>query len=1083
MAQDGVKTILRSGVLLLAIVAVACGGGGGGGGYIPPGGSGEDPPEDTGSLSGRVLPSGSGLMVPASSGGKANLQIRQRQIVPGEAVVWFADGVAPGDGLSRLKEANGEDLRIEELLTAKGPALIAGGPVDQEGTREWIEMLSSQPVVKLAEVNSIQSVSEVPGSAASNDPVTSRYSWSLDLIRTFGAWNHTRGSDTVVVAVVDSGVGLDGSMHPDLEGQILPGWDFVDDDEDSTDVTGGKYHGTHVAGTIAARANNGMGVAGIAPLVRVLPVRVLGASGAGSSWDVATGIRWAAGLEVSGVPSNPNPARIINLSLGSPNPSVLIEDAIADATEAGVLVIAAAGNAQTSVDYPAAFSDVLAVSAVGPMAELAWYSNYGNQVELTAPGGSGDYPDNEVWSTTYSRADASPTYEGWPGTSMACPHVSAVAALCLSVNPDLSPAQLRSVLQSTAVDLGTGGRDNDYGFGLVDAQAAVERSLELASASPASRPEQLAARTTHLRLTSSMTSETLRYTNTGDGSTQLTTVRTFALVDGVRAADPDWLSASIDQSTATGTSDALVIVSVNPALAGSGLRQGLVEVTGEHGVVTTPVLYLTETIPDLGTVTVYAYDAYTDELVGSATTSRSKNYDFTIEGLPGGSYFLFALVDRNGDRDLDRADEWFGFYPSLATESVTIDQDGSRSGLGIPLFQEAEWLEDGTGGGSIVDSVCLLVYDDESGQPLEGARVILGDGQREILTDYRGVAVFTGLNGKQTVTVVVPGYNAESYMDINAAEIGIGLTRTDSGEEPVDVDITVYGLLSGESAELYLGLTYLGSIPSDDADRTITVEISKPGFLNVLALDNTTGITYAGAWREISAQFLASSSRHVTTTVYSMDSWTEVGVDVQATDPTFDMAAIYPVMFGMRLEDAVILGLGFSVSLDQRVGTLMFYDDGLEDYDASLLVMALNSVTGASSTRIVSRTMDDFYGTVWTVPVLPTPKLQSPSGGSSLSEGNSLYFTIPTGSTFGMLHVARQSDDLTWNLRFPPGATRVRLPRIDFLGSGTWEWWVDSANMDGVTYETLSGLPSNLAEGFAVIDWFVRSEKWEVTVP
>ncbi len=1084
MATTGVRSILLSGIMLLTLLAFGCGGGGGGGsgGYVPSGGGGEEPPEDTGSLSGRVLPSGSGLTVPESSGGQANLQIRQRQIIPGEAVVWFADGVDPEEGLSRLMDTIGGDLRIEELLTTKGPALIAGGPPDQEGTREWIEMLSSQPAVRLAEANSIQSVSDALGGSAPNDPVTNRHSWSYDLIRTSGAWNHSMGDASIVVAVVDSGVGLNGSMHPDLEGQILPGWDFVDGDNDPTDVIGGHYHGTHVAGTVAARANNGMGVAGIAPQARVLPVRVLGTSG-GGSWDVASGIRWAAGLDVSGVPSNLNPARIINLSLGSPNPSTVIEDAIAAATDAGVLVIASAGNDHSSVGYPAAFSDVIAVSAVGPTAELAWYSNKGSQIELAAPGGSGDYPDNEVWSTTYSRNDASPTYEGWPGTSMACPHVSAVAALCLSVNPDLSPAQLRSVLQSTAVDLGAGGRDSDYGFGLVDAQAAVERSLELASAPPASKPEQLAARTTHLRLTSSTTSETLRYTNTGDGSTQVTTVRTFALVNGVRVADPNWLSASIDQSTATGTSDALVIVSVNPDLAGSGLRQGLVEVTGEHGVVITPVLYLTETIPDLGVVRVYALDADTDELVGSATTSLSKNYDFTIEALPAGSYYLFALVDKNGDHDLDRADEWFGFYPSLAMETVTIDQDGLRSGLGIPLFQEAEWLEDGTGGGSIIDPLCVLVYDDESGLPLEGARVILGDEQREILTDYRGVAVFTGLTGKQTVTTVVPGYNAESYVDINAAEIGIGLTRTDTGEEPVTVDITVYGLLTGESAELYLGFTYLGSMPWDDADRTITVEISKPGFLNVLALNDTTGITYAGAWAEISAQFLASNSRQLTVTVYSMDSWTEVGVDVQATDPTFDMAAIYPVMFGSRLEDAGILGLGVTISLDQRVSTRMFYDYGFEDYEASLLVLALNSVTGESSTRIVSRTMDDFYGMVWTVPVPPTPKLQSPAEGSLLSEGDFLFFSTPTGLTVGMLHLARQSDELTWNLRFPPGATQVRLPRIEFLSAGAWQWWVDSFHMDGVTYQTLSGLPSNLADGFAAIDWIAISEKWGVTVP
>jgi serine protease len=292
------------------------------------------------------------------------------------------------------------------------------------------------------------------------DPLRSRQ-WDLARIDGTDAWNRSTGSGAVV-AVVDTGVD---ASHPDLAGQVLTGYDEISQVEGgNTDPNG---HGTHVAGTIAAATGNGVGISSIAPDVKILPVRVLRADGGGYTSDAANGIVYAAD----------HGADVINMSLGSDEDDAMVSSAIAYARSRGVVIVAAAGNERQKgnpTSYPAADPGVIAVAATDSADLVAGYSNSGGYVDVSAPGSS--------ILSTYPAALNGSGYAIMSGTSMASPHVAAVAALLRSADPSLSPDQVESALETSATDLGPAGRDDDYGYGRIDAAAA------LAAITPATPP-------------------------------------------------------------------------------------------------------------------------------------------------------------------------------------------------------------------------------------------------------------------------------------------------------------------------------------------------------------------------------------------------------------------------------------------------------------------------------------------------------------------------------------------------------------------------------------------------------------------
>ncbi|BBH63798.1 hypothetical protein ACTI_04830 [Actinoplanes sp. OR16] len=289
--------------------------------------------------------------------------------------------------------------------------------------------------------------------------------WDFATMNVAPAWQKSTGQG-VTVAVIDTGVD---AGHPDLAANVLSGYDAIANTAGTS--SDGNGHGTHVAGTIAAVTGNGVGISAVAPDVKILPVKVLAANGSGYMSDTAEGIVWAAD----------NGAQVINMSLGSTAKVAAVTNAIAYARSKGVTVVAAAGNSRASgspTSYPGADEGVIAVAATDSADRYASYSNAGGYVDVAAPG-SGII-------STYPTALGS-QYVGMNGTSMASPHVAAVAALLKSFKSTLTPDQIETALENSSVDLGAAGFDNDYGFGRIDAAAALA-AVDTPASAPATSP-------------------------------------------------------------------------------------------------------------------------------------------------------------------------------------------------------------------------------------------------------------------------------------------------------------------------------------------------------------------------------------------------------------------------------------------------------------------------------------------------------------------------------------------------------------------------------------------------------------------
>ena len=393
--------------------------------------------------------------------------------------------------------------------TAGGARVVRTSKELGDGDAEkLLASLRADPAVAYAEPNvKLHAMTSDPSDPAFTDQ------WNLSAntggIRATRAWDVTQGAGQVV-AVIDTGI----TSHADLDANMLPGYDMIASAEDARDGDGrdpdardigdwsdngqcgdgsaemaSSWHGTHVAGIISAVTGNGMGIAGVAPEARILPVRVLGPCG-GLISDVADAILWASGAPVQGVPANPHPARVINLSLGGTEACPLtFQDAIDTATARGSVVVAAAGNemAQASTATPANCRNVIGVAASGRTGALAPYSNFGPGVDITAPGGdmtptSADDPQSGVPNGILSigndgdklATEAPGTNYYWAeGTSFAAPHVSGVAALLMArMGPTATPAAVEARLKGTARSV-TGGCPQGCGAGGLDAARAV----------------------------------------------------------------------------------------------------------------------------------------------------------------------------------------------------------------------------------------------------------------------------------------------------------------------------------------------------------------------------------------------------------------------------------------------------------------------------------------------------------------------------------------------------------------------------------------------------------------------------------
>ncbi|MBI3942707.1 MAG: S8 family serine peptidase [Chloroflexi bacterium] len=402
------------------------------------------------------------------------------RFVPGQALVQFRPGKSVAERAQVLSAAG---ARLVRPLLMPGYALVAFAPQSDVG--QVTAALANQADILLAEPNYYYRAAAIP-----NDPFYS-VQWNLRKIQMEQAWELANG-DGVVVAVLDTGIAYEDfgtySRSPDFSAtRFVSGYNFISDTiHANDDDTSG--HGTHVAGTIGEDTNNNIGAAGIAYRARLMPVKVLDSDRVGTTDVVADGITWAM----------QHGARVINLSLGGPDRSAILEAAINTAVDSGVVVVAASGNVSRDfVDYPAGFDKVIAVGATRFDNTLTSYSNYGEGQTLVAPGGDlsvdqdGDGQPDGIWQMTYDTPFANfGTFAVRPfqGTSMAAAHVSGVAALLLAHGNVRTPAQVREALVNTALDLGDAGRDNKYGAGLMQARAALEYNLAPTSPTPTRTP-------------------------------------------------------------------------------------------------------------------------------------------------------------------------------------------------------------------------------------------------------------------------------------------------------------------------------------------------------------------------------------------------------------------------------------------------------------------------------------------------------------------------------------------------------------------------------------------------------------------
>jgi serine protease len=402
--------------------------------------------------------------------------------------------------IQELSSAAEAELAYHREMSAGAHVLRLPGPRPVGEVEAIARRIEALPEVEYAEPDRIMAVALAP-----DDPEYSSQWHYFDThgINSPAAWEITTGSTDVRIAVIDTGI----TDHSDLTGRWVGGYDFVTNeiyahDGDGRDgdphdpgdwvianecYTGStarnsSWHGTHVAGTIGAASDNALGVAGINWVSQILPVRVLGKCG-GYISDIADGMRWAAGLPVTGVPANTNPANVLNLSLSGPGVcSSTYQNAINDVNAAGAIIVVAAGNYASNLNFstyqPANCNGVITVAATDRQGGRAYYSNYGATVEISAPGGENVPVQQDGVLSTSNTGLTAPAADGYryqQGTSMAAPHVAGVVSLMVSISPTLTFTEALEAMQSTASGFPTGSSctATTCGAGIVNAAAAL----------------------------------------------------------------------------------------------------------------------------------------------------------------------------------------------------------------------------------------------------------------------------------------------------------------------------------------------------------------------------------------------------------------------------------------------------------------------------------------------------------------------------------------------------------------------------------------------------------------------------------
>lgn len=486
-----------------------------------------------------------------------------------------------------------------------------------------LAQLKRHPHLKFVELDR-----RVPSTFTPNDPYLGS-EWHLGRIRTTGAWDTAQGQG-VTIAILDSGVL---PTHPDL--LQLPGWNFVDNNANTADVTG---HGTAVAGAAAAIGNNATGVAGVAGGARILPVRVADSTGYAYYSTIASGVTWAADQG----------ARVANASFSGVYASASVQSAAQYLRSKGGLLVVSAGNSGSNDGSPATTA-MIPVSATDSNDALASWSSYGSYVAVAAPGVG-------IWTTG---SDGS--YRAASGTSFSAPITAGVIALMMSARPALSAAQVEGLLYSTATDLGAAGRDIYYGYGRVDAAAAVSAALASTAADTVPPTVAIAAPTASATLSGLATIDVNASDNLGVVRVDLQVNGRLVASDSVAPYQFSWDSTSVANGSAT-------LTAVAYDAAGNAATASAVTVNIANAVLadtTPPTVSITKPTGGAkvtGTVTVSVVGSddrgtaalkqwlYLDGGLVASGTGGSLSYNWNTRKAAAGSHTLKAVAqDASGN--------------------------------------------------------------------------------------------------------------------------------------------------------------------------------------------------------------------------------------------------------------------------------------------------------------------------------------------------------------------------------------------------------------------------------------------------
>ena len=558
--------------------------------------------------------------------------------------------------------------------------------------RRYETLLAAREMSRRPEVVSVSPNFILRTARAPNDPEQDKqwFHSSIDLPEAWidlpAPWASVDGNvfdgSEVVIAVIDTGVFRD---HEDLRGKLMGGYDFIlkqpggDDPGDSPRPGESTWHGTHVAGIAAAETNNGVGVAGVSWDAKILPVRTLG-EGGGTLYDTLQGIRYAAGLPNDSEIILERPADVINLSLGGGTFVQAQADLYQEIRELGIFVIAAAGNSNAAVGFPAAYPAVFSVGATDNNRRRAPYSSFGYQLDLVAPGGSfgGGIPSTAgiLSSVADDRSGIRISdYEFYQGTSMATAVASGVVALARSIDPGLNPERFLQLLASGRLtdDVDAMGWDPETGWGQINAAKTVSAVREFLDQDEL--PPLLYASPGRLEFGLTDTALEIDLDNVGGGSIRIT---------GVKPSDPSWLLVEQGTVDTNGLGSYRLMASREGLTESAYLGSVLVEARSDEDQsleqLSIPVLLRVEppqsAADSVGRIYVLLLDETGDAVAQQAVTPENGSYSYRFNGVPEGEYRIVAGTDMNGDGRICDPGEACGAY---SFERVVIDRD--RSGL------------------------------------------------------------------------------------------------------------------------------------------------------------------------------------------------------------------------------------------------------------------------------------------------------------------------------------------------------------------------------------------------------------------